>query len=176
MSAGWSHSYTWSEDYGDILRRQRAGRQRGHFDGDNSTRQLDGDTTSYHVRGVQAQGKTRDTAAFDITREMSTKDAHAEGVDSVDRHYECTIHLALPSAQCAQHLRDVISVDREISNKVVKTISVVDSDEDVKGEEPSEGRVLRIHFEATDAKMLRVSVSTTYDMINVALKCFAEFG
>mmetsp|Transcript_4108 Transcript_4108/g.9219 ORF Transcript_4108/g.9219 Transcript_4108/m.9219 type:complete len:83 (-) Transcript_4108:153-401(-) len=31
-------------------------------------------------------------------------------------------------------------------------------------------------FEATDAKMLRVSMSTTYDMINVALKCFQEFG
>ena len=31
-------------------------------------------------------------------------------------------------------------------------------------------------FEATDAKMLRVSISTTYDMINVALKCFQEFG
>jgi len=28
---------------------------------------------------------------------------------------------------------------------------------------------------ATDAKMLRVSMSTTYDMINVALKCFQEF-
>jgi hypothetical protein len=32
------------------------------------------------------------------------------------------------------------------------------------------------HFEATDAKMLRVSISTTYDMINVALQCFQEFG
>ncbi len=32
------------------------------------------------------------------------------------------------------------------------------------------------NFEATDAKMLRVSMSTTYDMINVALKCFQEFG
>lgn len=101
---------------------------------------------------------------------MSTKD------DGVDRQYKCTIHLALPSAQCAQHLRDVISVDKEISDKVVKTISVVKSDEVVEDEEPSEARVLRIQFEATDAKMLRVSVSTTYDMMNVALKCFAEFG
>ena len=101
---------------------------------------------------------------------MSTKD------EGVDRRYKCTIRLALPSSQCAQHLRDVMSVDREISNKVVKTISVASPEEDVEGEEPSEARVLRIHFEATDAKMLRVSVSTTYDMINVALKCFAEFG
>lgn len=31
------------------------------------------------------------------------------------------------------------------------------------------------NFMATDAKMLRVSMSTTYDMINVALKCFQEF-
>jgi hypothetical protein len=31
-------------------------------------------------------------------------------------------------------------------------------------------------FEAADAKMLRVAVSTIYDMIIVALKCFQEFG
>ena len=36
--------------------------------------------------------------------------------------------------------------------------------------------VLERTFEATDAKMLRVSMSTTYDMINVALQCFQEFG
>eukprot|EP00579_Thalassiosira_antarctica_P002399 CAMPEP_0201871536 /NCGR_PEP_ID=MMETSP0902-20130614/4437_1 /ASSEMBLY_ACC=CAM_ASM_000551 /TAXON_ID=420261 /ORGANISM="Thalassiosira antarctica, Strain CCMP982" /LENGTH=114 /DNA_ID=CAMNT_0048397549 /DNA_START=30 /DNA_END=374 /DNA_ORIENTATION=- len=110
----------------------------------------------------------------------------------IQHPYKCTVHLALPSNQYAQHLRDVISVDQEISNKVVKTFKVVrdapaDHDiiedrvggveqEDGDGNDGDDMRILRIQFVATDAKMLRVSMSTTYDMINVALKCFQEFG
>jgi hypothetical protein len=41
---------------------------------------------------------------------------------------------------------------------------------------PTNLHLPKSNFEATDAKMLRVSISTTYDMINVALKCFQEFG
>ena len=41
------------------------------------------------------------------------------------RPYKCTVQLALPSNQYAQHLKDVISVDKEISDKVVKSFSIV---------------------------------------------------
>ena len=52
-------------------------------------------------------------------------------VDEVQRPYKCAVNLALPSNQYANHLKDVISVDKEISNKVVKSYSVVGaSDED----------------------------------------------
>lgn len=79
---------------------------------------------------------------------------------------------------------DVISVDKEISNKVVKYFSVVmgrdhdidDSSEVGDNDADSDMNVLQIRIEATNAKMLRVSISSTYDMINVALKCFQEFG
>jgi hypothetical protein len=41
------------------------------------------------------------------------------------RPYKCTVQIALPSDQYAQHLKDIISVDQEISDKVVKSFSVV---------------------------------------------------
>ena len=43
----------------------------------------------------------------------------------MQRPYKCTVQLALPSNQYAQHLKDVISVDKEISDKVVKSFSIV---------------------------------------------------
>eukprot|EP00986_Skeletonema_menzelii_P021534 scaffold34855_cov154-Skeletonema_menzelii.AAC.2 len=108
--------------------------------------------------------------------------------DDISRPYKSTVHIALPSIQYAQHLKDVVSVDEEVSNKVVKSFSVV-TPQEVDGSDDDRGsdvidrevgddnsrRVLRINFMATDAKMLRVAMSTTYDMINVALKCFQEF-
>ncbi|KAL3773127.1 hypothetical protein ACHAW5_008000 [Stephanodiscus triporus] len=105
----------------------------------------------------------------------------------IRRPYKCTARIALPQPY-AEHLKDVISVDREISDKVVKSFSILghdgnddDNDRGVVGDDDDGSgndtmRVLQIIFEATDAKMLRVSISTTYDMINVALRCFQEFG
>jgi len=49
----------------------------------------------------------------------------ADSNDNIQRPYKCTIHIALPSNQYAQHLKDVISVDQEISNKVVKSFAIV---------------------------------------------------
>jgi len=36
--------------------------------------------------------------------------------------------------------------------------------------------VLRVNIQATEAKMLRVSISSFYDMLTVFLKCQQEFG
>ena len=52
--------------------------------------------------------------------------------DNIQRPYKCTIHIALPSNQYAQHLKDVISVDQEISNKVVKSFAIVNAS-DING-------------------------------------------
>ena len=51
----------------------------------------------------------------------------ADSDDNIQRPYKCTIHIALPSNQYAQHLKDVISVDQEISNKVVKSFAIVNA-------------------------------------------------
>lgn len=42
----------------------------------------------------------------------------------IERPYKCQIDLALPTATHAQHLRDVLSVDGELGNKIVKFFSV----------------------------------------------------
>ena len=56
----------------------------------------------------------------------------ADSNDNIQRPYKCTVHIALPSNQYAQHLKDVISVDQEISNKVVKSFAIV-SASDIDG-------------------------------------------
>jgi hypothetical protein len=48
----------------------------------------------------------------------------------LQRPYKCTVHIALPNNIYAQHLKDVISVDQEISNKVVKSFTIVNNDDD----------------------------------------------
>ena len=50
-------------------------------------------------------------------------------MDNISRPYKSTVHIALPSNQYAQHLKDVVSVDEEVSNKVVKSFSIVTSQE-----------------------------------------------
>ena len=66
--------------------------------------------------------------------------------NTIQRPYKCTVQLALPSNQYAQHLKDVISVDQEISNKVVKTFSIVSAAPSEKDEGDGSGdmRVLQM--------------------------------
>ncbi len=59
--------------------------------------------------------------------------------DNISRPYESTVHIALPSAQYAQQLKDVVSVDEEISNKVVKSFSIVTSQEAAAYEDHIDG-------------------------------------
>ena len=44
--------------------------------------------------------------------------------DSIDRPYKCQVDIALPSNIYAQHLKDVLSVDGELGDKIVKSFSV----------------------------------------------------
>ena len=60
--------------------------------------------------------------------------------DNIQRPYKCTIHIALPSNQYAQHLKDVISVDQEISNKVIKSFAIV-SASDIDGRHNNDDRM-----------------------------------
>ena len=63
--------------------------------------------------------------------------------DNTDRPYKCKVQIALPSKQYANHLKDVVSVDKEISNKVVKSFEVVraTASDDAHGDE---ARVLQM--------------------------------
>ena len=53
--------------------------------------------------------------------------------ESIDRPYKCKVDLALPTPIYAQHLKDALSVDGELGNKIVKYFSVVRVSEDEHG-------------------------------------------
>mmetsp|Transcript_13092 Transcript_13092/g.22261 ORF Transcript_13092/g.22261 Transcript_13092/m.22261 type:complete len:135 (-) Transcript_13092:63-467(-) len=103
----------------------------------------------------------------DNAENLKKKDGNNE-----DAHpYKCQIDIALPSESCAMNVKSVLEVDQEIGDRVKKSFTLTpDSDH------PSSNRVLRVSFQATEAKMLRVAVSTFYDYLTVALKCLQEFG
>jgi len=77
--------------------------------------------------------------------------------------YQCDIVIALPSSQMADEIRAIVSVDREIGDRVVKSISANDNK-------------LVVQFQATEARLLRVSVSSFYEYLTVCLKGYQEFG
>jgi hypothetical protein len=64
--------------------------------------------------------------------------------DNISRPYKSTVHIALPSIQYAQHLKDVISVDEEVSNKVVKSFSIVTSQEVADGGDIDRGNAATV--------------------------------
>mmetsp|Transcript_25086 Transcript_25086/g.58376 ORF Transcript_25086/g.58376 Transcript_25086/m.58376 type:complete len:87 (+) Transcript_25086:77-337(+) len=76
--------------------------------------------------------------------------------------YSCEIHISLPTRDHADQLKRVMEVDTEIGEKVKKSIDLVEN-------------AMRVHIKATEAKLLRVVVSTFYDYLTVALKCIQEF-
>jgi hypothetical protein len=87
------------------------------------------------------------------------------------RPYKATLQISFPFPAHAAMAMKTLSVDEEISgDKVAKTFSLEQGD----GEE--EACVLCAHIEASEAKLLRVSVSSFYDMLTVSLKCFQEFS
>uniref|UniRef100_A0A7S2SBC7 Uncharacterized protein n=1 Tax=Eucampia antarctica TaxID=49252 RepID=A0A7S2SBC7_9STRA len=87
------------------------------------------------------------------------------------RQYKCDIDIALPSTAHAYRAKDVLSVDQEIGDKAIKTFRILSRS--IEG--GCDTNMLRVHFEATEAKILRVSISSFYDMLNVFLKCYQEF-
>mmetsp|Transcript_26113 Transcript_26113/g.26519 ORF Transcript_26113/g.26519 Transcript_26113/m.26519 type:complete len:121 (-) Transcript_26113:80-442(-) len=112
------------------------------------------------------------------------------------RKYKCKVEIAFPSAISAKHAHDVLVVDDEISGeKVKRNMSLISSitnkttSMQVTEEECADNsvcekseinyeilNVLRVEIEATEAKLLRVSVSSFYDMLTVVLKCYQEFS
>eukprot|EP00984_Skeletonema_dohrnii_P023470 scaffold12556_cov172-Skeletonema_dohrnii-CCMP3373.AAC.2 len=77
--------------------------------------------------------------------------------DNISRPYKSTVHIALPSTQYAQHLKDVVSVDEEVSNKVVKSFSIVTSQE-VDGSDVDRGNdaILRDGGDTDEQRVLRM--------------------
>ncbi|EKU20548.1 hypothetical protein NGA_2086400, partial [Nannochloropsis gaditana CCMP526] len=77
--------------------------------------------------------------------------------------HHCRISLHLTSSSKAQLIQDVLEVDEELQpDKVCKSFAV-------------EGSALNVHLVSCDLKVLRVAVSSFYDMLTVALKTLLQF-
>lgn len=84
-------------------------------------------------------------------------------IDTVTGKYQCKIAIQLPTPLIAESACEVLGVDQELGNRVTKSLSVDD-------------RTLLVNVASSEAKMLRVSISSFYDMLTVFLKCHQEFG
>jgi Transcription factor Pcc1 len=85
--------------------------------------------------------------------------------------YTCEMEIVLPESSrttMATDLMRILSVDKEIGRCVVRTFSV-------RHPERHRNAALVVHFAATEAKLLRVSVSSFTEYLNVALHCYQEF-
>ena len=76
--------------------------------------------------------------------------------DNISRPYKSTVHLALPSTKHAQYLKDVISVDDEVSNKVVKSFTVVTPQDAGCVDEDNGSDATPYPYDAEDKIALRV--------------------
>jgi len=83
--------------------------------------------------------------------------------------YECDLDITFPTEDHADTVKRAMEVDEEIGDRIKKSFSIV------KSSSNDELVVMRVQFQATEAKMLRVAVSTFYDYLTVTLKCFQEF-
>ena len=75
-----------------------------------------------------------------------------------------SVSIAFPTSRRAEVARNALQVDRELNpDQVHKSFAV-------------EGAVLRTTFRALDVRMLRVAMSSYFDMAKVVTECLDEFG
>ena len=90
--------------------------------------------------------------------------------------YECSLTLSLPSMRAAAMIARSLSVDEELQPDKVERRFTCSSLEGGAGEGAgSGGAQLEAFFRASDARMLRVSLSSFYDMAAVCLRTLQEF-
>lgn len=77
--------------------------------------------------------------------------------------YCCTLRIRLPTERQAGIIKDCMEVDEELQpHKVERCFKVVDNE-------------LIMRVEASDLRMLRVAMSSFFDMVTVSAKTLLEF-
>jgi len=103
--------------------------------------------------------------------------ADANIVNNDTAPYQCEIQINFPSLEVALMAKDVLSVDDEVGNKTWKTFSISSKNQNIEEDSSVESTaILTIYFHGIEAKSLRVSISSFYDLLTVFLKCHQEFG
>ena len=86
-------------------------------------------------------------------------------IQSKEKPYCCTIRVPLPSKQLAIIAKTTLEVDPELQpQKIDKTFSIADE------------TTLRVDFAATEIRLLRVAVSSIFDMIRLVVQTQQEFA
>mmetsp|Transcript_55786 Transcript_55786/g.135181 ORF Transcript_55786/g.135181 Transcript_55786/m.135181 type:complete len:129 (-) Transcript_55786:123-509(-) len=109
---------------------------------------------------------------------------------SSSKMHSCDVRVTFPTNRQAQYALKVLQVDKEPTDRVTKSMEVEKMLDDIKqekttkdptvkndddGEEEERIAVLKVHFESSELKMLRVSVSSFYDYLALVVKTFQEF-
>lgn len=96
-----------------------------------------------------------------MTKDDISKDSCDADENEVDLPCECEIQIELPTARHAEQLCAILRVDAE-RGAVVKELS-------------AHNTILQATIRAGTVKLLRTVVSSFYDYLIVALKCYQEF-
>ena len=78
--------------------------------------------------------------------------------------YQCALRVQFPSPRFAGIVEKSLAVDAELRPDKVRRTSGTD------------GATLVVNFEATELRMLRVAMSSYYDMALVAVQTLQEFA
>lgn len=92
------------------------------------------------------------------------------------RPYICEIVISFPTARHAEQVKQVLEVDREVGaeDRIVHKSFAIQNGGGASPQNNNKNE-LTVRFAATEAKWLRVSVTSFYDYLIVALKCYQEF-
>jgi Transcription factor Pcc1 len=99
--------------------------------------------------------------------------------------HACEVEVTFPTNLQAQQAYEILQVDQEPTDRVTKSLEIIMNIENQSTtccctnnddtEEVALTHRLKIRFESTELKMLRVAVSSFYDYLAVVLKTFQEF-
>lgn len=100
---------------------------------------------------------------LDIPLAIQSYQSMASLEDPEATRHHCHIDLHFPTPAKAQLVKNVLEIDDELQpTKIRKTFAV-------------DGTALDVLLVSCDPKVLRVAVSSFYDMLTVALKTLQEF-
>ena len=88
---------------------------------------------------------------------MTSKQTTTMIAPTPNRPYKCAIAITFPKDTDAEYAKKALEVDEEPSEKVLKTYALQDN-------------VMHVEIEASEAKMLRVGVSSFYDFFRYDLE------
>lgn len=94
---------------------------------------------------------------------MNSQEDHQVDINTKEKRYASKTNIKLQNAKQATMLKQCLEIDEELQpNRIHRLIEAKDN-------------ILIIQYEAEDAKLLRVAMSSMFDMVTVTIKTLLEF-